>query len=207
MRVRTRLALLTILVLASAGVIAALLLFPRRPPSVPLTLRARWTERHVEKPNVVLITLDTTRADHLGCYGNANARGRPDDDATFGLASTGRSPARSRDRGQVRDGLQHGPHRRLDRDVVGKGEDAEHGVRPATGHDQWQVAAQRGTAGHGRHDVEGRRRLVHRPPDGVTWASDGCGQSGGGAFIEPEARRDLEHAFRPATTIAADPTS
>jgi choline-sulfatase len=74
MRVRTRLALLTMLVLASAGVIAALLLFPRRPPSVPLTLRARWTGRHVEKPNVVLITLDTTRADHLGCYGNANAR-------------------------------------------------------------------------------------------------------------------------------------
>ena len=65
---------LAILVLASAGVIAALLLFPRRPPSVPRTLRARWTERHVDKPNVMLISLDTTRADHLGCYGYANAR-------------------------------------------------------------------------------------------------------------------------------------
>ena len=34
-------------------------------------LRAR---QGVEKPNVVLVTLDTTRADHLGCYGYANAR-------------------------------------------------------------------------------------------------------------------------------------
>ena len=29
----------------------------------------RWAGLGVDKPNVVLITLDTTRADHLGCYG------------------------------------------------------------------------------------------------------------------------------------------
>jgi len=74
MRLRARPALLTILALASAGVIGALILLPRRSPAVPTTLHERWAGRHVEKPNVVLITLDTTRADHLGCYGNANAR-------------------------------------------------------------------------------------------------------------------------------------
>ena len=28
-----------------------------------------WAARGVEKPNVLLVTLDTTRADHLACYG------------------------------------------------------------------------------------------------------------------------------------------
>jgi len=35
-------------------------------------LRA-WAKKGVTRPNVVLITLDTTRADHLGCYGDAGA--------------------------------------------------------------------------------------------------------------------------------------
>lgn len=38
------------------------------------TLGPLWAERRVAKPNVVLVTLDTTRADHLGCYGDAEAR-------------------------------------------------------------------------------------------------------------------------------------
>ena len=38
------------------------------------SVRDWWTRKGVEKPNVILITLDTTRADHLGCYGNADAR-------------------------------------------------------------------------------------------------------------------------------------
>src|SRR4029453_11449008 len=38
------------------------------------TLRRAWTEKGVTKPNVILVTLDTTRADHLGCYGDADAR-------------------------------------------------------------------------------------------------------------------------------------
>ncbi len=37
-------------------------------------MRGWWTRQGVDKPNVVLISLDTTRADHMGCYGNAEAR-------------------------------------------------------------------------------------------------------------------------------------
>jgi arylsulfatase A-like enzyme/Tfp pilus assembly protein PilF len=33
-----------------------------------------WGRQGIEKPNVILISLDTTRADRLGCYGYANAR-------------------------------------------------------------------------------------------------------------------------------------
>jgi arylsulfatase A-like enzyme/tetratricopeptide (TPR) repeat protein len=43
----------------------------RPPGDTPVALRKRWAGLGVEKPNVVLITLDTTRADHLGCYGHA----------------------------------------------------------------------------------------------------------------------------------------
>jgi arylsulfatase A-like enzyme/Tfp pilus assembly protein PilF len=44
-------------------------------PSDPREGFARaWASKGVDRPNVVLITLDTTRADHLGCYGDADAR-------------------------------------------------------------------------------------------------------------------------------------
>jgi choline-sulfatase len=33
-----------------------------------------WSESAVEKPNVILLTLDTTRADHLACYGYPGVR-------------------------------------------------------------------------------------------------------------------------------------
>jgi arylsulfatase A-like enzyme/tetratricopeptide (TPR) repeat protein len=33
-----------------------------------------WSKAGFDKPNVILITLDTTRADHIGCYGYAGAR-------------------------------------------------------------------------------------------------------------------------------------
>ncbi len=33
-----------------------------------------WEARGVAKPNVLLVTLDTTRADHLGCYGSPEVR-------------------------------------------------------------------------------------------------------------------------------------
>jgi len=65
------------LALASAGlaVIASLVVFVRWSGREPgKTLRTWWVERRVEKPNVILITLDTTRADHLGCYGDADAK-------------------------------------------------------------------------------------------------------------------------------------
>ena len=53
----------------------------RRPPSDPRdVVRRLWARQGVEKPNVVLVTLDTTRADHLGCYGYAGA-GTPNLDA------------------------------------------------------------------------------------------------------------------------------
>lgn len=65
-----------------AGALAGLLLLGalagwwlRRPPTDPrAVLRRLWASKGVEKPNVVLVTLDTTRADHLGCYGYAPAR-------------------------------------------------------------------------------------------------------------------------------------
>src|SRR2546427_10272508 len=47
----------------------------RRPPTDPRdVVRRLWPGQGVEKPNVILITLDTTRADHLGCYGYARAQ-------------------------------------------------------------------------------------------------------------------------------------
>lgn len=67
---------LVLLLAVSVGLIVAwLLVFGRRSAGEPgTTLRRWWADRRVEKPNVVLITLDTTRADHLGCYGDADAR-------------------------------------------------------------------------------------------------------------------------------------
>ena len=46
----------------------------RRPPTdTREVVRRLWAGRGVERPNVILITLDTTRADRLGCYGYAQA--------------------------------------------------------------------------------------------------------------------------------------
>ena len=52
----------------------ALTAYPRPVEPTGQGLRRAWTRRGVERPNVVLVTLDTTRADHLGCYGDADAR-------------------------------------------------------------------------------------------------------------------------------------
>lgn len=59
-------------VAAAAGVLA-------------LILGGVWTWRPAPKLNVLLITLDTTRADHIGCYGHAAARTT----AIDALAATG----------------------------------------------------------------------------------------------------------------------
>jgi arylsulfatase A-like enzyme len=64
-RVTTGAALATVLL--SGGL--AYWLLPRPPADTPAALERRWAGLGVDKPNVVLITLDTTRADHLGCYG------------------------------------------------------------------------------------------------------------------------------------------
>jgi len=33
-----------------------------------------WAERRIDKPNAILFSLDTTRADPIGCYGYAAAK-------------------------------------------------------------------------------------------------------------------------------------
>jgi len=59
------------LVAVLVGLLLALLWLLRPSLDPGRAVRRLWAERGVEKPNVVLITLDTTRADHLGCYGYA----------------------------------------------------------------------------------------------------------------------------------------
>ena len=56
-----------------AGVVG--LWWLRRPPTDTRdVIRRLWAGQGVDKPNVILVTLDTTRADHLGCYGYARAQ-------------------------------------------------------------------------------------------------------------------------------------
>jgi arylsulfatase A-like enzyme/tetratricopeptide (TPR) repeat protein len=63
------------LLLASALLVGAAAFWLLRPPTdLRDVVRRRWAKLGVDKPNVVLVTLDTTRADHLGCYGYRDAR-------------------------------------------------------------------------------------------------------------------------------------
>jgi arylsulfatase A-like enzyme/tetratricopeptide (TPR) repeat protein len=57
-------------------VAAAVLLWGtlRRPNDPRARVRRLWAAQGIVKPNVILLTLDTTRADHLGCYGYAPAK-------------------------------------------------------------------------------------------------------------------------------------
>ena len=61
--------------LAVAVAAAALFLFVLRPekPSGP-GIQGRWGKEGVDKPNVIIVTMDTTRADHLACYGYPGVR-------------------------------------------------------------------------------------------------------------------------------------
>jgi arylsulfatase A-like enzyme/predicted Zn-dependent protease len=55
-------------------VVAAVFVYTRRPVWQPGEgLEDFWARRDVPQPNVVLVSLDTTRADRLGCYGDAGA--------------------------------------------------------------------------------------------------------------------------------------
>lgn len=67
---------LRLVAIAAAGLVVTLLVvIARRADNDPRDiLRRSWAERGVEKPNVLLVTLDTTRADHLGSYGDSDAR-------------------------------------------------------------------------------------------------------------------------------------
>src|SRR5512140_2850804 len=67
-RGRSRLPWIVLPFLLAAAAFLVFRLVPRAPASRVSTL---WAARGVAKPNVLLITLDTTRADHLACYGYA----------------------------------------------------------------------------------------------------------------------------------------
>lgn len=69
---RAAIALGVVLLLGAFGVWGGSVL--RRPGDPREAVRRLWAKQGVEKPNVLLISLDTTRADHLGCYGYAPAR-------------------------------------------------------------------------------------------------------------------------------------
>jgi len=49
------------------GVCLWIFLRPEKDPAEKI--EKLWAKSGVEKPNIILMTLDTTRADHLGCYG------------------------------------------------------------------------------------------------------------------------------------------
>ena len=58
--------------IVAVGILLWLLLRPGRSPVARVA--KFWSEQGIGKPNVVLITLDTTRADHLACYGYAEVK-------------------------------------------------------------------------------------------------------------------------------------
>jgi arylsulfatase A-like enzyme/tetratricopeptide (TPR) repeat protein len=63
------------LVVGAALAAAAVAWTVRRAPAASRdVVRRLWAAQGVDRPNVLLITLDTTRADRLGCYGYAEAR-------------------------------------------------------------------------------------------------------------------------------------
>jgi arylsulfatase A-like enzyme/tetratricopeptide (TPR) repeat protein len=63
--------ILTLGVLA-VGIVLWLILRLEKSPAE--RLEKLWSESAVEKPNVILLTLDTTRADHLACYGYSRVK-------------------------------------------------------------------------------------------------------------------------------------
>jgi arylsulfatase A-like enzyme/tetratricopeptide (TPR) repeat protein len=68
---KPKIAVLTVAALA----FAAGLWFVLHPAGDPArTVARRWSSLGVEKPNIILFSLDTTRADHLGCYGYGEAQ-------------------------------------------------------------------------------------------------------------------------------------
>jgi arylsulfatase A-like enzyme/predicted Zn-dependent protease len=64
-----------IAVILAAVLAVAFFIYTRRPIWEPgQGLQRAWASRGVDRPNVVLVTLDTTRADHVHCYGDQGAR-------------------------------------------------------------------------------------------------------------------------------------
>ena len=75
-RSRFRRTVIPLIVLISAGLVVAwLVALARRVSAGPDEIVQRsWEKKGVKRPNVILVSLDTTRADHLGCYGDTDAR-------------------------------------------------------------------------------------------------------------------------------------
>jgi arylsulfatase A-like enzyme/predicted Zn-dependent protease len=75
-RSRFRRVVIPLIVLISAGLaVTWLVVLARRMSAGPAEIVHRsWATKGVKRPNVILVSLDTTRADHLGCYGDADAR-------------------------------------------------------------------------------------------------------------------------------------
>ena len=61
-----------ILGVLAVGIFLWLILRLEKSPAA--RLEKLWSESDVEKPNVILLTLDTLRADHLACYGYSDVR-------------------------------------------------------------------------------------------------------------------------------------
>ena len=70
-RGRSRLSWIILPLVLAAAAFLVFKIIPRTPAS---RVSAWWAARGVKKPNVVLFTLDTTRADHLACYGYPNVQ-------------------------------------------------------------------------------------------------------------------------------------
>jgi arylsulfatase A-like enzyme len=60
------------LALVAIGILIYLFVFPEK--DARREFSALLAEQGIEKPNIVLITLDTTRADHLPCYGYSGVK-------------------------------------------------------------------------------------------------------------------------------------
>jgi arylsulfatase A-like enzyme/tetratricopeptide (TPR) repeat protein len=61
-----------ILAVLAVGIVLWLILRLEKSPEA--RIEKLWSESSVERPNVILMTLDTTRADHLACYGYSDVQ-------------------------------------------------------------------------------------------------------------------------------------
>jgi len=65
----------TIAIIVGCLALGAFLWLFLRPEKAPAKRIERlWADKGIDKPNVILVTLDTTRADHIGCYGYSGGK-------------------------------------------------------------------------------------------------------------------------------------
>jgi arylsulfatase A-like enzyme/tetratricopeptide (TPR) repeat protein len=63
-----------VLIVGCLAVGACLWLFLRPEKDPAKRIERLWAKRGIDKPNVILVTMDTTRADHIGCYGYSGGK-------------------------------------------------------------------------------------------------------------------------------------